>query len=341
MASARLLRGSRTTNLTLAWVVPAALASGVLAFATGSGWASWVAIAHGALGLAIVVLSPWKTAISRRGVGRRGGLHAWPSIALGALVVVAVASGLLQSTGVLRSMGPLTTMQVHVASALAAIPMFAWHLFARPVRPRSTDLSRRALLRTTAVAGASVAGYAGVALLSNAFSLPGRDRRVTGSYEVAPLRPDAMPVTQWLDDSAPAPGGAWRLTVRTPTTSRTWTLGELDGFDDRVRAVLDCTGGWWSEQDWAGVRLSRLVPSSAAHSVVVRSATGYARRLPASDADALLLARRVGGEPISLGHGAPLRLVAPGRRGFWWVKWVTAIEADDTPWWWQPPFPLS
>jgi len=45
--------------------------------------------------------------------------------------------------------------------------------------------------------------------------------------------------------------------------------------------------------------------------------------------------------PLSLGHGGPLRLVAPGRRGFWWVKWVTEVVVDDRPAWWQPPFPLT
>jgi DMSO/TMAO reductase YedYZ molybdopterin-dependent catalytic subunit len=73
---------------------------------------------------------------------------------------------------------------------------------------------------------------------------------------------------------------------------------------------------------------------------VVRSATGYARRFPLGDAPHLLLATRVGGAPLSAGHGFPARLVAPGRRGFWWVKWVDAIEVDDVAWWWQPPLPL-
>ncbi len=68
------------------------------------------------------------------------------------------------------------------------------------------------------------------------------------------------------------------------------------------------------------------------------SATGYRRRLPLTDD--LLLARSVGGQPLSPGHGAPLRLVVPGRRGFHWVKWVAAVEHDDRPWWLQPPLPL-
>jgi len=37
----------------------------------------------------------------------------------------------------------------------------------------------------------------------------------------------------------------------------------------------------------------------------------------------LLLATHVGDQPLDHSHGAPLRLVAPGRRGFQWVKWAT------------------
>ena len=40
----------------------------------------------------------------------------------------------------------------------------------------------------------------------------------------------------------------------------------------------------------------------------------------------MLLATHVGDEPLSPGHGAPVRLVAPGRRGFQWVKWIDRIE---------------
>ena len=37
----------------------------------------------------------------------------------------------------------------------------------------------------------------------------------------------------------------------------------------------------------------------------------------------------------------PARIVAPGRRGFWWVKWISEIAVSSVPWWWQPPFPLQ
>ena len=72
-----------------------------------------------------------------------------------------------------------------------------------------------------------------------------------------------------------------------------------------------------------------------------RSVTGYWRRFPLEDAPNLLLATHLGGKPLTSGHGAPVRLVAPGRRGFWWVKWVSSVEVDNTPPWWQPPLPLT
>src|SRR6266508_4495835 len=90
-------------------------------------------------------------------------------------------------------------------------------------------------------------------------------------------------------------------------------------------------------------RLDRLLPASLppdARSVVAVSVTGYARRLPLRDVPFLLVATHVADQPLSAGHGAPARLVAPGRRGFWWVKWLDRVVVDTRPWWWQPPFPL-
>ena len=78
-----------------------------------------------------------------------------------------------------------------------------------------------------------------------------------------------------------------------------------------------------------------------AQSVYVHSVTGYWVRFPIHDMDRLLLATQVGGAPLSADHGYPVRLVAPGRRGYWWVKWVDRIELQTTPSWWQPPFPTG
>jgi DMSO/TMAO reductase YedYZ molybdopterin-dependent catalytic subunit len=238
------------------------------------------------------------------------------------------------------------------------VPLLAWHVAARGgARARRADLSRRALLRAGAVAGAAGLLLVAVEGATRLAGLPGARRRFTGSHRVArpvaaarPVEaagqtladPAAVPVTQWLDDRVQVidPDG-WRLEVRAGGATRAWTYEELTGFGDRTEAVLDCTGGWYARTAWEGVRLDRLLPPGATGSVVVTSATGYRRRLPLADAPGLLLATRLGGRPLSAGHGFPARLVAPGRRGFWWVKWVDRIELQDTPWWWQPPFPVT
>ena len=43
-----------------------------------------------------------------------------------------------------------------------------------------------------------------------------------------------------------------------------------------------------------------------------------------------LLAQRLNGEPLTPDHGAPLRLVAPGRACFYSVKWVDRLEVLAT-----------
>jgi hypothetical protein len=335
-------RAGRRTNLAILAVLSLALLTGFLAYAIGAAWGLWVAGAHGVVGLGLVILTPWKSVIVRRGMSRRRpGVAA--AVLLTVLVVLVVLTGVLHATGLGVSLGPVTSLQLHVGAALASIPLALWHVVARPVRPRPTDLSRRSLLRAGAVLGGAAVGYAAVEGLVRVASLPGADRRFTGSYEIGSLQPDALPVTQWFDDSVQEIGEeGWRLEVVTSSETRELTYEELSSFDDRVRAVLDCTGGWYSEQDWEGVRLDRLIAGSDdARSVLVRSATGYSRRLPIRDLPSLFLAVRLGGRPLPAGHGFPARLVAPGRRGFWWVKWVTRIEASASPWWLQSPFPLT
>ena len=142
----------------------------------------------------------------------------------------------------------------------------------------------------------------------------------------------------WLNDRSPrVPAEDWELTVGgEPVT--------LEALHDRARPVvadLDCTGGWWSRQSWDAVPLAELLSGLNRPTLEVTSLTGYSRLFPARDAANLYLAVGYNGEPLRRGHGAPVRLVAPGRRGFWWVKWVSRIKPIDRPWWLQLPFPLE
>lgn len=329
----------RSTNLALLLLLPAAALSGAATFLVGSGAVSLVVTAHGVIGLTLLVLVPSKSKIIRRGLRRRrpGRLM---SIFLAVTVVLAVMTGLAHTSGLVTSAAGVTALQVHVAAGLAALIPLIVHARARSVRFRAGDVSRRTLLRTGMLVAAASAGYLALEGLAVALSLPGAGRRATGSYERSSGSPDRMPTTSWLLDEPPVIDPAtWRLVVRSGGTRRDWSVEEIRAMGDQASVILDCTGGWWSRQLWSGARVSRLLPAGTGGSIAVTSATGYRRKLPLSDD--LLLAVDVGGQPLSMGHGAPMRLVVPGRRGYHWVKWVSSIEHDSSPWWMESPLPLQ
>jgi DMSO/TMAO reductase YedYZ molybdopterin-dependent catalytic subunit len=60
-----------------------------------------------------------------------------------------------------------------------------------------------------------------------------------------------------------------------------------------------------------------------------------------NEADGLLLSTNVGEETLSAEHGFPLRLVAPGHRGYGWVKWISEVEVSRGPAQLEPPLPLQ
>jgi DMSO/TMAO reductase YedYZ molybdopterin-dependent catalytic subunit len=317
------MRG-RLTNASLLGLLTVAFGSGWVAFELTGQFARATLVVHAAAGVAIILLLPWKSLVASRGLRRPRRLR-WASLVLAAGVLVSLAFGFLHSFG-RPEIGYLTAMEFHVGAALAVLPFFIWHVFARPAKLRPMDLSRRNFLKGAAVLGASALGVAAV---------PGARRAPTGSFSAAYAIP-----TQWMFDTTPQVDSAsWALLV----AGRAWTYDELWAFADRVTAVLDCTGGWYSEQSWEGVWLERLLPAAGigSASLNVRSVTGYSRRFPAGAAPRLLLATRLDGSRLDAGNGFPVRLVVPGQRGFTWVKWVNAIDAEDLPSWWQPPFPLQ
>lgn len=324
----------RRTNLALLWCMIFAVATGVGAFTVGTRAGAWVVIAHGILALAIVVLIPWKTSIISRGIGRGRSGRAM-SVMLTAVVVGSLVSGFGLVTGVLDTVGPLTTMQLHVGLGVAALLMTLVHLWQRPTPFRGTDLERRNVLRSGGLLAGAGALWILVEASLDVTGLPGGARRFTGSHEISD--PAAIPATQWINDRVQHIDADDHV-VSVGTMS--WSVAGLDGSDE-FEATLDCTGGWYTTQRWSGTRVDRILDMSSGQSLVVRSTTGYWRRFPIEDASLLLLATRLASEPLSDGNGGPVRLVAPHRRGYWWVKWVSSIEIDNRPPWWQPPLPLA
>jgi DMSO/TMAO reductase YedYZ molybdopterin-dependent catalytic subunit len=328
-------QAGRRVDLVLGLLLLAGVLTGTAANTIGVNWPLDLIQLHAATALAIVLLIPWKYVIARRGLRRpqRRTVVKALSISLAVFVLITVASGLIHSTGHLEFVGPLTLMQIHVGAAVGAMAALLAHFLLHAVRPRRADADRRALLRLGVLgAGAAVATVAW-----DTWAATGR--RFTGSVPKPELE-----VTAWFDDTVQRIDPArWRLRVGATSFDLDTVLGMPH---ERFTAVLDCTSGWYSAQQWEGVRLSALLAAAGVRegdwrSVEVRSATGYARWFGAETLEDVWLATSVAGVSLSYGHGFPARIVAPGRRGFWWVKWVSEIQPSSRPPWAQSFFPLS
>jgi DMSO/TMAO reductase YedYZ molybdopterin-dependent catalytic subunit len=259
-------------------------------------------------------------------------------LALAAVVVAGLVGGIAWvGSGRLLTVGSLTILTLHAWAGLVLVPVVAahvlpgrWRLF-RPGSLRTAGrrgVSRRSVLAAAALGGVAVAGY-GVTNLADL--LAGGRRRFTGSRWLP--GGSVPPATTFIADVAPAlDPAAWRLRVSgrvaRPVELSLGALAAL-GARDAV-AVLDCTSGWAVESVWRGAALSDVLAAAGGSSdgrrAVVRSATGWASSFDLAEADRLLLATAVAGQPLPAANGAPCRLVAPEHRGLEWVKWVTEVE---------------
>ena len=329
-----LRRAGRRTNVALLVVLIGAAFTGGLAFATGTPIPARLAtLIHGLFGLAVVLLMPWKSVIVRRAPALR-----LASLALVALIAVCIISGLVEVFGGYGVMWRISPMQVHVGSAVLATPLLGWHLMHhRRQRLRRRDLSRRMLLRTGLLSVGVAATYGTLEGIGRLAGSASASRIATGSHF---LNPDAVPATMWLFDRVPALPADYRIHV----AGTEMTVSDLASRSTTLAARLDCTSGWYTDAEWTAVSLAKLLSAeeiAAAASIEVVSMTGYRRRFPADEAGSLWLATAYQGAPLRPAYGAPVRLVAPQRRGFWWVKWVASVELSDLPGRSQSPFPLQ
>ena len=329
------------------------LASGFFGLIGGSpSWAIALDV-HRISGFALVALLLWKgrnvliPLTSRRRWKRKPALYLG-SIAMLLLLLAALTLGIVWSyAGYFTHLG-ISGVSWHIYLSLFLAPLVAWHTLTHSWTLRTRFwVERRSFLRLAGLSLAGLALWRVGELTAGAFELPGKDRRFTGSYERRSFDGNSFPTTSWLnDDPAPVSEENWRLNVSGLVSRELhFNLADLTHSREKITATLDCTGGWHSTQEWEGTPLRDVLQAAGvgadAGSVTVRSTTGYQRRFSLKEADEYLLATHVGGEPISHGHGFPVRLAAPGKRGFEWVKWVDSIHVNDTGKWWQPPLPLS
>ena len=332
-----------TLDRLLAGLVVVIVATGLVSLRAGVPQTAPLFVTHGLLAGALAGAVALKL---RRSVPRAIRGRHWGRLALAALVTIlalgAMAGGVAWAAGGrILTAGSWTVLTLHIWAGLVLLPIVVVHVLPRRwrvLRPRrraatrpanaGRPLSRRALLAGGLVVGASVVTWLGSQVLER---MTGTPRRFTGSRWLP--RGGIPPVTTFFGEGTPdIDTSAWRLRVHGRVERpREYSLAELRALgEDERTAVLDCTSGWALETDWRGVGLGRILddarPATGDHDVTVRSTTGWYARLPIDEARGALLALSVAGEPLPAGNGAPCRLVAPGRRGLEWVKWVTEIE---------------
>jgi DMSO/TMAO reductase YedYZ molybdopterin-dependent catalytic subunit len=327
------------TDWGLAALIATLLVTGFLTLFAGSAGAAWIIAVHDACGIAIALLVVIKLRrVWPRVVPRAGGPDRRAAgIGAAATVAACLLAGFAWAAGVTVAPVGYSLLSWHYALGAVLAVLVAVHMVIRAKRLRRRDLvGRRQFLATTGLAAVAVVGWRAQGPFETLLALKGARRRFTGSYESGSFSGNAFPSTSWVaDHPAPIDPEAYRLQLHGLTgTPRVFSLAELPAVDELV-ATLDCTGGFYSTQRWRGVRVGRLLDRAGAQAgarhVSITSVTGYRWSFGIDDARGLLLATHVTGVPLSHDHGAPVRLIVPGARGYQWVKWVTRIELRRDP----------
>jgi len=323
---------ARVVDASLLIGVAFVVTTGVVSLYSGRPSRAWVFLTHGVGGLVVAGLVAFKLARVRHRLSgaAESGVVAL-SVLLAVVTMAALASGVAWVFGASVDLGPWGLLNLHIGLGLLVVPLLLAHLYWRFGLPSSADFEgRRTALRYTALVVAGAATYRLQGAANAALETAGSERRFTGSREEGSDDGNGFPVTSWVaDDPDPLDREAWSLSVD-GAVEESLDLDYDDLARDERRALLDCTSGWYSEHDWQGVAVGELLdaagPEDDAEWVSFRSVTGYRWSLPIEEAREAMLATHVDGEELSHGHGFPLRLVAPGRRGFQWVKWVEDVR---------------
>src|SRR3954447_25989771 len=157
-------RAGRRTNLGLLTLLVVAGATGLLAYAVGTpGPARVVVAVHGAAGMGLLLLVPWKAVVVRRAWRLPRTVRApGPALFLAGLVVLTVGTGVLHAVGATGPWAGVTALQVHVGAAVCTLVAVVVHAWGRRQRIRSTDLSRRSLLQAGGLGLGAAALWGGV-----------------------------------------------------------------------------------------------------------------------------------------------------------------------------------
>jgi cytochrome b561 len=330
----------RLTDWSIALATGIAFMTGLFSLISGhpQEWLVFVLHAIGGFWLLLLmwgkVRRVWPRVIQRKRWDRR---TIFGLLAL-VLIMLALGSGIWWVTGGDVYFAGFNLLNWHILLGFVVTTAIVLHMVIRAKRLRTRDIvGRRRVIQFSALLVGSVALWPGEQFTEGILNLPGAKQRFTGSREVGSYAGNAFPTSSWVaDHPRPIDAEAWRLTLDGAVTiPHEFSYQELASAGDELEATLDCTGGFYSTQRWRGVRVGRLLDGITldqyARYVSFVSVTSYRWSLPLEEARNALLATHSGVEPLSHEHGFPLRLVAPDRRGFEWVKWINRVEVLSTP----------
>ena len=337
-------------NIALLLLLVFQLITGFIGFTNGEVERRWLLWLHGIGAYAISLLILWKAAVIVNSFRRikRWGLSRYSFVLLIFLLIATLLSGLIWTIS-----GPIYVLSfslitIHIFIAIALGGLLLYHIYRyRWILRHPTAVDRRSFLNLSAISIAGAAAWFLSNRTSRFIGLPGSHRRFTGSYETGSFS-GSFPSVSWIADRPPEIDLAnWRLTVEgaveRPTSLSFDQLLQMNQVE--MTAVLDCTGGWYTEQIWRGIKLADLLdraqPALSALSLTIHSTTGYKRRFELEKAREYILAYQVADLPLKQGNGYPLRLVAPGHRGVNWVKWVSSVTLNKSPAFMQLPLPVQ
>ena len=330
----------RLTDWSIALATATAFTTGIISLVSGHLGDWFIFTLHGIVGFWLLLLlwgklrRVWPRLIHPRRWDRR------TIYGLVALLIVALAlvSGILWVGGGELDVAGFNLLNWHITLGFVLTAAIMIHMVARAKRLRKRDITgRRQILRFSALLIGGMALWPIQQFAGRTLNLPGARERFTGSREMGSYAGNAFPTSSWVaDQPRPLDTQLWRLSLGGAVANpRDFSYDELASAGDELEATLDCTGGFYSTQRWRGIRIGHLLddvtPHADAKYVSFVSVTSYRWSLPLEEARAALLATHIEDEPLSYEHGYPLRLVAPGHRGFEWVKWIVRVEVLTAP----------
>jgi hypothetical protein len=245
----------------------------------------------------------------------------------------------------------LKPVQLHLWSAIIAVPLIAAHLGSHLFETAyglantrrqgvhleastaaENNLTRRAFLGTVLAGGLGLAfSFQNTRLVNHEVGglfigrIPQEERGGPGDFPV-----EVLFGKESIDIMA------WRLRiggdVETPVELTYDQLLQLPAVTHEIR--LSCVSGWTAVPSWRGPRvrdvLSLARPHPRARSVHFHSASDYQFNWHVAPlrGDRALLATHVNGAPLSENHGFPVRLIVPGYPGQNMVKQIDEITVS-------------